>query len=300
MRSMHDSTPARDDSAGPLPVSAENESELLDPIEQLESDARSAVPANRDGGLHQLKPREQRTRKDELRYFTVAVVCRGCGIKARIKVDKLHRTLQCRQCGMVMHLDHNGTWLPGPPPKTEEHSEADGGARGIVVRWSGRLLRRVPVLKSRNLLIGLALVLVAGISYWAYNRYAESQIDIPHTMQGRSVVICQMVIDGEPSHLHRVVDPATKRESREWFDKVEDRVSRAIVSSDMKPFFRCTVLFDNRNGLGCVIARFKVRSRNDATGAPSTTQLLECVLYFTKGPDGAYYLDGKRTLAALR
>jgi hypothetical protein len=254
--------------------------------------------------LDRLKPRWQRTKRDESKYFAVNTHCLGCGAECHVKVDALHAILRCRSCGTVMHMDNIGEWKLGVPPtllnkKDAKPSPGDRQRRGKRKQPGSSVLDRFPVLKSRvvqvALIAGLLLVLfVAGLSLF---RKPESQF--PPTLRGRAEALCRAVINGDRETALKLTSKASDKDARTWFDAVKQRTSRDKSKYPSPPSIKLTVIAENKERHNAVVtATFRYAPRrtiDNADERETAERTVDIILYWTYERD-QWLLDGTRTL----
>ena len=215
-----------------------------------------------------LKARDERSQGDERNYFRVETKCLGCGRRARIKMSRQRRKFRCRNCDTVMHIGQDGDWHVGPPPQASDPSAWIPASNKRY--WSIRTLTTAyPFLQHRVFLTSVtaAVLLTAGVLV------ARSLLGptLPETMRGRTVFLCDAVVDGQRDKFQQCVRSGTTDQALTVYDGLRDLLSRSAPGS--KPQFLLETRYEKAKlRSGCVVATFYPARQDPATGPGRSAQ----------------------------
>jgi DNA-directed RNA polymerase subunit RPC12/RpoP len=236
-------------------------------------------------GFDQLKPRESRSRADELQYFMVSTSCVRCRRTVQAPVDKLHYKLRCPHCGTLMHLREDGKWYEGVHPSLQRG--------GMPTRWAvmRKAIARHPWLQRRATLAAAGL-LILGIAAWGLmhvlaQRHAGPP---PATLTDRAAWVCEAVLTDDTSRLGAVTSRPSRRPAADWLEQIRSRLSASRAKHGHTTEVSLEVLFENwPEGRAGTSAHFVAA---DGDG-------VRCVLFWVLDDERYWVLDGERTLSDL-
>lgn len=236
-------------------------------------------------GLEELKPREFRSRADELKYFMVSTSCLQCRKTVQAPVDKLHYKLRCPHCGMLMHLRQDGKWYPGIHPSLEGE-ESRKGWRGRAGEWWNGLTQS----GRRGVVAGSVAVLTVMLVFIGLSLLGPSQSHLPEKIEDRAGIVAQSLVTGNASTWQGMVADGTAREAGKWFEQVHERVRNRQPASAPVRAIELQVLFVNWNERRGAIS---VQLRMDGGD-------VSCVTMWLLDADDQWMLDGRQTLDDLQ
>lgn len=233
-------------------------------------------------GLDDLKPRESRSRADELKYFMVSTSCLQCRKTVQAPVDKLHYKLRCPHCGMLMHLRQDGKWYPGVHPSLEAGEVRTSWGQRARTWWIGRSTRT-----RRSLFAGAGLALACLLSFAALALMNPPRQDLPDSIEERATIVAQSLATGDSSRSEALIAPGTHREAEQWFDLVRERIDASDVAGTPVQEIELQVLFVNwKERKGAISTHF----RN------GESDVFSCMTMWLLDPDERWMLDGARSL----
>lgn len=262
----------------------------------------SAAESNRQV-LDRLKPRWQRSRKDESKYFAVKTECLGCGADCQVKIDDLHSMLRCRNCGTVMHMNHTGNWEIGIPKsllkeeqtKKVETSDANRQSHDKAATKNGF----VGWIAQNRIFAGAVLagtVVVAVITLLLARSNSDS---VPDTLRGRATTVAKAVLEGDARSLKGIADPRSASDADQWFAFLTKKLDAEQKRFPNRPLMQVKMLSENKDkGTGAVSVTFvfTARSAKAAAGESPHQVSIESIQYWYH--DGKQWLlDGKKTLS---
>ncbi len=279
------------------------------PVEDEESSLSGGetdeTSADRSGQLllHRLKPRWQRSERDEADYFKVKVRCLGCDAECRIKMNDQHRMLRCRNCGTIMHLDQTGAWKRGPAPSllqcgTEQQRQTKPSRPSRLVAAYGKLVQSLPILNNPLFLIVAGLLIVVGLGSFAYLVSQRGRQELPATLRGRAEHLCHAAIDSERKEFLRVADPDASAASEKLYDHIRERLAK-IESQAGRPTVLVKVKFQKPDQTEAAVqATFIFTPRGRATKVERTQ--LDYLIFWKTNENGEWVIDADRSLKSAQ
>ena len=235
-------------------------------------------------GLEDLKPREFRSRADELKYFMVSTSCLQCRKTVQAPVDKLHYKLRCPHCGMLMHLRQDGKWYPGIHPSLESEESRAGLRQRAGEWWSGLSARG-----RRGFAVGGAAVVTVLLVFMGLSLLGPSQSHLPEKIEDRAGIVAQSLVTGNASTWTGMVAEGTDREAGEWFEQVHERVRDRQAGAPVRAI-ELEILFVNWNERrGAISAQLRIDGGD-----------VSCVTMWLLDAEDQWMLDGRQTLDDLK
>lgn len=247
------------------------------------------LPRRRRGvDFDQLKPRESRTRSDELEYFLVDAQCLGCRRALQARADKLYGKLRCPHCGTLMHIRADGKWYEGLPPSLDPAAARPSLGRRLASRVR-LLMLRFPILRRRSPYVAAGGVLLGLLLYVALSVTGREGVELPASLEGRAIAVAQCAVQSDYGGFQELVDRSATADAHEWF--VEAARFLAGLPGGVSAIDTRVVFEDAPERHACVIVTFWDSSQDEKFASS---------LFWVLTPENGWLLDGKRTLDDLR
>lgn len=248
-----------------------------------------------------LKPRWQRSQKEEADYFSVEVNCLGCSKLTQLRMNTAHNMLRCRSCGTIMHLDSIGTWQIGPPPAlVDQSSETSRPVSKPRFRRLRRLIDRFPLLRNRWVLGAISLLIVAGIFAVVYRVRAGSQIKVPHTLRGRAIALGKAIAEDDEAVVKQLQDPDAADAMQSWRASIVKKLDAMRRKTVGAPKIRAKVFSEKESTQRAVVqCAFEFPGVN-ARRLEDDIPKVEFITHWKRNSSGEWVLDAARSLKAAQ
>jgi len=141
--------------------------------------------------------------------------CPNCGRAGSIPREKVNTRLVCKKCHIVFHMNTAGRTLLGEPHveplKAEKRSHE--GPHIPSLDQLGSLKDSLPVVSSKQLMIGLAALVVGGGIFLFVSRPGV-------TLADRTKELAQRFAQDDLAYLKEVATSDTADDAVRWFDRV--------------------------------------------------------------------------------
>lgn len=238
--------------------------------------------------LAQVKAREERSRDDELQYFTVETKCLGCKKKLTAQVTELRGRLTCPRCQTIMHMGPDGKWHKGPPPSVVAKAPT-------ITRWH-RLCYRFPFLRKPGVQWGGGLVLLALVAVVVFAISHTPPVHLPPQLVPRSRGVCEFVIAGDDGKFKQFLASGSKGDGADWYDQIHTVIQKHKTEGFFTSVENVEAVFEN-----ALEGRASVKvTLNFRPTAPQGSELTLPLLLAWKQESGkGWVLDGTETLKQL-
>jgi hypothetical protein len=219
---------------------------------------------------------------DKPQRIKIPFTCPRCGESGAIRVNKLDRSIRCKICDTVFHVDRRlevavGSPQPEPPPyqiRAGAHFRGD-----LSPRWVRRLRRwMTPARSAASVAVTVIACLLAWLSWLHLDRSS-----LPTTLSGRLKIFAENWVENDIQEIRRLTDPQLTQFVDSWW-KLSKRSLGGIKHIDG---LEATILFENR--------REKIATAAiSAAGDSSRDGAL--ILFWKLQPDGTWLFDPKASI----
>src|SRR5262245_57230603 len=171
----------------------------------------------------------------------IPFTCPRCGESGAIRVNKLDRSIRCKICDTVFHVDRRlevafGSPQPEPTPYVARSGKQFRG--DLSPRWVRRIRRWMTPVRSAA--IG-AVVIVLGLVIWfSWPRFDRASL--PTTLAARLKYFAQNWVENDIHEIRNLTDPELTSFVDSWWKLSK----KSLGNIKQLEGLDATVLFENR------------------------------------------------------
>lgn len=246
----------------------------------------------------------------------IPMSCPSCGRRGNVPPDRLNSRLHCKKCDAVFYMDATGQVILGDPADKEKKGRAAKPAKARSSEVSmdvsselAEIAEKVP----KPIRIGGTVALMLALIYFfvPMPNLGGAPLPGPDDLLGRAGYVAEHAfMDQKAGNLRKISAPGTETDARQWLQELRPKFNYTgpkrqgnivLVSGSISEQ-------DDSAGTALVLVNLmppnpEIKKNEADTPGPWPGYRVKgefrLPLYWTKGADGEWLLDGTKTLESL-